>query len=51
MNDDANKVVADRRLNNKMTTTSTSFECKTKIKGRTAANSRALSTKRVVPLK
>ena len=51
VNDYANKIVADRRLNNSKTTTSKSFEYKAKIKVRTAANSRVLNTKVVVPLK
>ena len=49
MNDDANKIVAIRRLSNNKTITSKSFKYKTKIIEGTAANSRVLNTKVVIP--
>ena len=51
MNDDANEIVDNCRLNNNKTTTYKSFECKTKITGRTAASSGVLNAKVVAPLK
>ena len=49
MNDDANKIVAIRRLSNNKTITSKSFKYKTKIIEGKAANSRVLNTKVVIP--
>ena len=50
MNDDANEIVDNHRFdNNKIT--SKSFEYKTKITEEAAADSSALNTKVVVPLK
>ena len=49
--DDANEIVANRRLNNNKTTTSNSSEYKTKIIGRAPTNNGELDTEVVVPLK
>ena len=51
VNDGANEIFADRRLNNSKTTTSKSLEYKTKIKVRAAANTHVLNAKVVVSLK
>ena len=53
MNYDANEKynVGTCRINNNKTTTSKSFEYKTKIIGRTPADNSRLDTKVVVPLK
>ena len=51
VNDDANYVVANRRLSNNNRLSSNSFEYKAKIKGRTPDNNDTLDTKVVVPLK
>ena len=50
VNDDANGIVADHRLSDNKTTTSKSFEYKTKIIVRTTTNRRVLNIKVVVPL-
>ena len=51
MNVDANEIVANCRINNKKTTTSRSFEYKTKIIKRTPANNNIINTKVAAPLK
>ena len=45
VNDEANEIVTNRRLNNKETAASKYFKYKTKIIGRTAANTCVLKTK------
>ena len=49
LNNDANEIVSNRRLNNNKTTTSKSFEHKTKIIRRAPTNNNTLDKKVVVP--
>ena len=51
MNEDANEIVANRRLNNNKATTSKSLKYKTKLIEGTAAKTRVLNTKVNVPSK
>ena len=51
VNDLVNETVANRKMNNSKIKTSRSFECKTKIVGRTPDNNNILNTEVVVPSK
>ena len=51
VNDLVNETVANRKMNNSNIKTSRSFECKTKIVGRTPDNNNILNTEVVVPSK
>ena len=51
VNNDANEIAANCRLNNSKTTTSKSYEYTTKKIGRTLANNNTLDIEIIVPLK